>query len=132
MDYGCIFVATKIATMKTKPYGVRFNEEDLELLKLECGILSPQRAVNFLVQYWRETRFVSGSKVEKLATPVSGVISSQSSMGDVLVKKIEPSAMIDIVAGETNTSDMVSMLEKMKDSGLSKSQLEIRKKKFGF
>lgn len=118
--------------MKTKPYGVRFNEEDLELLKLECGILSPQRAVNFLVQYWRETRFVSGSKVEKLATPVSGVISSQSSMGDVLVKKIEPSAMIDIVAGETNTSDMVSMLEKMKDSGLSKSQLEIRKKKFGF
>ena len=57
-----IFVATKVATMKTKPYGVRFNEEDLVLLENEMGVTSPQRAVNFLFQYWREHR-VGGSLV---------------------------------------------------------------------
>lgn len=57
-----IFVATKVATMKTKPYGVRFNEDDLLLLENEMGVTSPQRAVNFLFQYWREHR-VGGSLV---------------------------------------------------------------------
>lgn len=38
---------------KGKPIGVRFDEEMLTSLKEHHGIDSPQKAVNFLYNYWR-------------------------------------------------------------------------------
>jgi hypothetical protein len=38
---------------KTNPIGVRFDEDMLEVLKKEHGIDSPQKALNFLFNYWR-------------------------------------------------------------------------------
>lgn len=56
--------------MKTNPYGVRFEEEDLRLLQKEKNITTPQKAVNFLFQYWKEHRkynfdfFTSGGRFQ--------------------------------------------------------------------
>lgn len=126
MDYSHIFVATKVATMKTKPYGVRFNEEDLELLKAEKGILSTQKAVNFWAQFWRENRFVSGSMVEDMVKPVSdiskaqvamdqiryraGKVGDSRSMGDSSLKT-EPSAVVSAEVSKPSMDDLRKLMD---------------------
>lgn len=39
---------------KTNPIGVRFDQDLLEKLKKEYGIISPQKALNFLSIYFRD------------------------------------------------------------------------------
>ncbi len=42
--------------MKTKPYGVRFDIDKMELLKTTHDISTPQRAVNFLFDFWIQNK----------------------------------------------------------------------------
>lgn len=42
--------------MKTNPIGVRFDRDILEDLRQEYGIESPQKALNFLSDYWVSTK----------------------------------------------------------------------------
>lgn len=44
-----IFVATNYFMAKTKPIGVRFDEEILELIKKEQKLATPQKVLNFLM-----------------------------------------------------------------------------------
>ena len=60
-----MYLQTKLQ-MKTKPYGVRFFPEKMELLKNEQGISTPQRAVNFLFDFWIQNKDVNNAVLKRI------------------------------------------------------------------
>lgn len=52
MELGVYICSDKIATMKTKPYGVRFDTELLDEMKKKQNIKTPQKVLNYLSDKW--------------------------------------------------------------------------------
>lgn len=52
--------------MKTKPYGVRFEPDQLEILEQEMGIKTAQKAVNFWADFWIQNKNVNFEVLRRL------------------------------------------------------------------
>lgn len=52
--------------MKTKPYGVRFDIDKMELLKNAHDINTPQRAVNFLFDFWIQNKNIESDIAKRV------------------------------------------------------------------
>lgn len=86
---------------KGNPIGVRFDEDMLVVLRKDHGIDSPQKALNFLYNYWRMTKH----KVD----PMAGV------MRDKEPEKPDPNdaeilKQIESVEAETEPSHLKTPL----------------------
>jgi hypothetical protein len=71
------FCSDKIATMKTKPYGVRFEIELLDLMKERLNIKTPQRVLNYLSDKWILEN-IQGVTDIKLLMPKNGICEDEN------------------------------------------------------
>lgn len=96
-----LLCATKCSyKMKTKPIGVRFDEDDLAMLKARTGIDTAQKAVYYLFSEWKQRvlhgDYVANAMQPNVATPAKVEVVKSPSIKD-LPKSDKIAALRDLM-----------------------------------
>lgn len=74
--------------MKTKPIGVRFDQEILDELKKDGKASSPQKALNYLIGWYRDTKITRD--IIEIVAPKNPVKKETSMKEDILSRQPPP------------------------------------------
>jgi hypothetical protein len=120
-----IFVAIRSYMAKTSPIGVRFDKDMLEALKNEHGIDSPQKALNYLFDFWRMNTYKTNTVAEAVREAPFSVKKEPE------IKVVQPTEMTPFEAyqSELKAANSIEEIKKIvsvsaKDSDLSVGQKE--------